>query len=148
MAFVVLEVIVGKEDLGNMQAESRKELFVSGHQARLADGGACLQLRKRSGPFVVTERTHACPYRARSHEDDFLSGTPLRRDLSDQLLRLCKFKLLTAIGQDTGSQLDHEAADVVEQFPVHSGVGSKDARKSRGSLSARSLPACSILRDS
>ena len=76
MAFVMLEIVVGEQDLGDVQSELRKELFVGRHQPGLADGRASLQFRQFGGPFVVAEHAHARADRAGGDDRDF---APARR---------------------------------------------------------------------
>ena len=59
MALVMFEVGVREENLGDVEIVFGEKLFVSGHQARLAEGGAGLKFGEFGGTFGVAEKAHS-----------------------------------------------------------------------------------------
>ena len=122
MPVVVLEVVVREQHLGDGQLVFREELFVGGHQPRLADGGARLEFGELLGALGVAEDAHAGPDRAGGNEDDLAAGFPLGGHLRHQLFHLGQIRLLLGIRQHAGAQLDDKTADVLQHFGSHAGV--------------------------
>jgi hypothetical protein len=112
---------VGEEDLGDAMAGFAEELFVKGHQARLADCGASLQLRRFHGPFLMAQNSHARPDRAGADDDDLLALGAEGGDLGGQLGHLRQIGLFAAVGEDAGAQLDNDAAGIDKRLAVHAG---------------------------
>jgi hypothetical protein len=116
---VMLQIVVGEQDLRDGEAEGAKKLFVHRHQAGLADGGARLQFGQVAGAFLVTERAHARAHRPGTHEHDLAAGLALSRDLGNQLLHLGGVRLLMAVGQNPGSEFHDQPGDILEHFRTH-----------------------------
>jgi len=98
-----------------------KQLVVSSHEPRLADGGTGLFLREFRRTRLITERTHAGTDCATGDDDDFLAGFFERGDLRDDLLKLRGVDQFTAVGQDTGAELDDDAGNGLERVAMHAG---------------------------
>ena len=114
MTLVMFQVIVRQENLGHRQSVRAEEFFVNRHEPRLAHGRTSLQLRQIVRTFLVPERAHAGSHRAGGHQDDLFARLALCHNLRHQLLHLGEVRLLPAIGQHTGSQLDYDAGDIFE----------------------------------
>src|SRR5437879_3398757 len=119
MPLMVLQVVVGEEDLRHPETKLGKQPFVSRHQASLAHSRASLQFGQLNGPFLVTQRPHPCADCSGSDEKNFPAGMTLCSDLSDQLFHLLRIKLLAMIGQNTSAEFHHHSADIIEQLLAH-----------------------------
>ena len=114
MAFVMFQVVVREQDLGDGQAVRAEELLVDRHEPRLADRGAGLQFGQVARALFVAQRAHARADGARGDQHDFSARLALLGDLRHQLLHLGKVRLLPAVGQDAGAELHHHARDIFE----------------------------------
>ena len=126
---MVLQVIVGEQDLSDRQVEGAEKLFVNGHEAGLAHCGAGLQLGQIVRAFGVTQRPHAGADSAGGHDHHFLARLALLSDLRHQLLHLGKVGLFAAVGQDAGAEFDDDAGDAFEQIGTHGRLVAKWAIK-------------------
>ena len=91
----------------------------------------------------IAQRAHARADRAGGDQHDFAAGLALRGDLRHQLLHLGQVRLLPAVGQDAGAQLDHDAGDVFQKFRTHKQLGNKPSvpyQTTNARLIARSAP--------
>jgi hypothetical protein len=122
MAFMVLQVVVDEEDLGDVELVAGEEGFVGGHEPGLTHGGAGLELSEVFGAAVIAESAHAGADGAGGDEDDFAACPALFGDLGHELFELMMVGLFAAVGQDAGAQFEHEAGDLLEQVAVHAGV--------------------------
>ena len=116
MAFVMLQVIVREQDLGDGQVMRAEQLLVDRHEPRLAHRRASLQLRQIARPLVVAQRPHARAHGARGDEHNLPARLALLGHLRHQLLHLGQVRLLPAVRQDPGAQLHHQARDIFEYF--------------------------------
>jgi hypothetical protein len=119
VALVMFQVVVRQENLGDAKAGLGEEPFVQGHQARLADGGAGLQLGKFGGPFGEAQNAHARPHRAGADDDDLFALGAHGGDLGGQLADLLQIGLLAAVGQDAGAQFDHDTTGIFQRSAMH-----------------------------
>ena len=140
MAFMMFEIFVRQQDLGDLQVVSGEELLVGGHEARLADGGAGLELFESAGAFIKTEHAHAGTDCTGRDDDDLMAGFAQCRDLGDELADLREVGLLPAVREDTGAQLDDDTADIFQRLGTHGGVGSKSRCEGRGGMSGGEGP--------
>ena len=125
VAFVVLEIFVSQQHLGDVEIVAGEELLVGRHEARLANGRAGLKLIERAGTFIETEHAHASADCAGGDDDDFMAGFAQRAYLGDELADLREVGLLPAVCEDTGAQLDDDTADIFQRLGTHGDVGSK-----------------------
>ena len=133
VAFVVFEIIMSKEDLGNGEAMSGKELVVGGHEPGLTDGGAGLEFGEVGRTFAVAEDAHAGANGTGGDEQDFLAGFATGGDLGDQLLHLGEVGSFPGIREDTGPDLHHNPENVFQQRGAHQVFGN------RGGVECRAL---------
>ena len=110
MPRVVTEVVVRQQHLANVLSKGRKQLTVGGHQPRLPDRRAGLQVRKISRTPIVSQRAHPCTDRAGTHYYNFAAGLALNRQLGYQLPQLRQIGLPPRIGQHSGPQLHHDTS--------------------------------------
>jgi hypothetical protein len=97
----------------------REKFFVSGHEPRLADGGAGLQFGKFGGALFETERAHARADCAAGDDHDFLARGTLLGNLRDQACHLGKVRLLATVGKDARAELDDDAGGGFDGFTMH-----------------------------
>ena len=122
VAIVVLEIVVSQQNLGNRKTKNAEKLFVGGHEARLADGGARLQFGEVRWAFLMAERTHPGAYGTGADKNNFFAGLALLGNLRHQLFHLREVGLLAAIGQDTGAELYDHARNVFQKIRAHKPV--------------------------
>jgi hypothetical protein len=105
--------------LRDAQIMLREKFRVSGHEPRLADGGAGLKFGEVAGAFFKTERAHARADCAAADDDDFASRFSLRGDLRDELLQLRRINLFPAVGQHAGAEFDDGARGGRKRLAMH-----------------------------
>ena len=119
MPILVLKIVMREEYLSNLQVVLRKKLSVSRHESRLANGGACLQIGEIGWALGYVQHTHAGTNRAGGHDNHLPAGFALGGHLANQLLNLAGINLLTAVGQDSGTKLDHHSVGIFQRISLH-----------------------------
>jgi hypothetical protein len=97
----------------------REQFLGHSHQTRLADGGAGLQIRQVARPPRVAQHSHPGANRSGGDQHYLAAGPALLGHLRHQLFHLRAVRLLPAVRQDPGAELDHDARYVLEPLSPH-----------------------------
>ena len=102
--FVMFEIVMREQNLRDVQIVPREKFGIHCHEARLADGGACLQFSEFAGAFFITQRAHARADGAGGDQHDFLAGFLQGGDLGHELFELRRVGLFAAVGEHAGAE--------------------------------------------
>ena len=98
-----------EQDLRGEQTVFAKARFVNLHQSHLADGCSRLQFMHCARAFAPAQPLHTFGDGAAGHQHDFAVEFSQLRDLRGPARERGVIQPLSLIGDQTGSNLDHEA---------------------------------------
>jgi hypothetical protein len=103
MSLPAPQVVVGEEDLGDVEAVFAEQAVVGGHELALTDGGTGLELGEGLGALFEVEDAHAGGNGAGGDEDDLGAGLLEGGNLGDEGF--------DAGADDAAADFDDEAVD-------------------------------------